>query len=175
MKDRPLLVRDLLVLFGLAGWAMALPHYGSEFVVSMALTCLMYVALSSSWALFCGSSRYLSLATAAFCGIGAYTSALVMEPLGWGAAIALGAGLATVVAVVHGGVIGQLLNHVAGSLKPGGRLIYSVCTLTRSETTGVAAAFSAAHPELEPGPTQTLWPHEIDANGMFIAAWTRKK
>ena len=69
----------------------------------------------------------------------------------------------------------SLLNHVAGSLKPGGRLIYSVCTLTRSETTGVAAAFSAAHPELEPGPTQTLWPHEIDANGMFIAAWTRKK
>jgi branched-chain amino acid transport system permease protein len=84
---------------------LALPHYGSEFVVSMALTCLMYVALSSSWALFCGSSRYLSLATSAFFGIGAYTSALVLEPLGWGAAIALGAGLATVVAVVMGAAV----------------------------------------------------------------------
>ena len=105
MKDRPLLVRDLLVLFGLAGWALALPHYGSEFVVSMALTCLMYVALSSSWALFCGSSRYLSLATSAFFGIGAYTSALALEPLGWGAAIALGAGIATVVAVVMGAAV----------------------------------------------------------------------
>ena len=40
----------------------------------MALTCLMYVALSSSWGLFCGSTRYLSLATSAFFGIGAYTS-----------------------------------------------------------------------------------------------------
>ena len=105
MNNRQGLVRDLLVLFGLTGWAMALPHYGSEFVVSMVLTCLMYVALSSSWALFCGSSRYLSLATSAFFGIGAYTSALVMEPLGWGAAIVLGAGLATVVAVVMGAAV----------------------------------------------------------------------
>ena len=76
-------MRDLLVLFGLAGWALALPHYGSEFVVSMALTCLMYVALSSSWGLFCGSTRYLSLATSAFFGIGAYTSALALEQLAW--------------------------------------------------------------------------------------------
>lgn len=74
-----------------------------------------------------------------------------------------------------------LLNQVAGSLKPGGRLVYSVCTLTRRETTGVAEAFSAAHPELEPAPvfggagpaSATLWPHELNANGMFIAAWKR--
>ena len=68
----------------------------------------------------------------------------------------------------------QLLNHVAGSLKPGGRLIYAVCTLTRAETTAVAAAFTAAHPELEPVSAQTLWPHELNANGMFIATWQRK-
>ena len=68
-----------------------------------------------------------------------------------------------------------LLNHVAGSLKPGGRLIYSVCTLTRSETAAVANAFTAAHPELEPSAPQTLWPHELNANGMFIAAWKRKR
>ncbi len=46
----------------------------------------------------------------------------------------------------------QLLDHVAGALKPGGRLVYAVCTLTRTETTGVAAAFSAAHPDIEPTP-----------------------
>ncbi len=77
-----------------------------------------------------------------------------------------------------------LLNNVVGSLKPGGRLIYSVCTLTRRETTAVADAFNAAHPELEPLPLSalnsqlsalTLWPHELNANGMFIAAWKRKK
>ncbi|NBW87893.1 MAG: RsmB/NOP family class I SAM-dependent RNA methyltransferase, partial [Planctomycetia bacterium] len=76
-----------------------------------------------------------------------------------------------------------LINNVAGSLKPGGRLIYAVCTLTRSETTAVAAAFGAAHPELEPLPlsglnlaasTAFLWPHELNANGMFLAAWKRK-
>jgi 16S rRNA (cytosine967-C5)-methyltransferase len=88
----------------------------------------------------------------------------------------------------------NLLNNLAGSLKPGGRLVYAVCTLTRSETTAVAAAFTAAHPELEPLPlfgavagvadpgpgstspaTVTLWPHDLNANGMFIAAWSRKK
>jgi 16S rRNA (cytosine967-C5)-methyltransferase len=100
----------------------------------------------------------------------------------------------------------QLLDRVAGSLKPGGRLVYSVCTLTRSETTGVVAGFSAAHPELQPAavfpaagrplpemPAQTqnqghapaspdlavltsvtLWPQQLNANGMFIAAWKRR-
>ena len=97
--------RDLLVLFGLAGWALALPHYGSEFAVSMALTCLMYAALSSSWGLFCGSTRYLSLATSAFFGIGAYASALALEQVSWWGAIALGAGIAAAVAVVMGAAV----------------------------------------------------------------------
>ncbi len=78
----------------------------------------------------------------------------------------------------------QLLAKVSGSLKPGGRLIYAVCTLTRSETTAVAEAFGAAHPELEPvalsaahglpSAATTLWPPEHNANGMFIAAWRRR-
>jgi branched-chain amino acid transport system permease protein len=55
----------------------------------MALTCLMYVALSSSWALFCGTTRYLSLATSAFFGIGAYTSAICCwSTMSWPQAIA---------------------------------------------------------------------------------------
>jgi 16S rRNA (cytosine967-C5)-methyltransferase len=75
----------------------------------------------------------------------------------------------------------QLLEHVAGSLKPNGRLIYAVCTLTRSETTDIANSFTAAHPELEPRPVLgktpqlALWPHDYNANGMFIAAWQNKK
>ncbi len=102
---KPATRRDLLLLFALTGWALALPLYGSEFVVSMALTCLMYVALSSSWGLFCGSTRYLSLATSAFFGIGAYTSALWLEHIGWVGAIALGAALAAVVAAVMGAAV----------------------------------------------------------------------
>ncbi|MBL9215548.1 MAG: RsmB/NOP family class I SAM-dependent RNA methyltransferase [Opitutaceae bacterium] len=85
----------------------------------------------------------------------------------------------------------RLLGHVAGSLKPGGRLVYAVCTLTRAETAAVAAALASSHPELEPAPVilppggaapasglpppvaATLWPQDLDANGMFIATWRR--
>ncbi|QIM53613.1 branched-chain amino acid ABC transporter permease [Hydrogenophaga crocea] len=105
MTSRQFLIRDLLVLFGLTGWAVALPGFASEFVVSMALTCLMYVALSSSWALFCGTTRYLSLATSAFFGIGAYTSAIGLESLSWPVAIALGATIAAGIAVLMGAAV----------------------------------------------------------------------
>jgi 16S rRNA (cytosine967-C5)-methyltransferase len=74
----------------------------------------------------------------------------------------------------------RLLENVAGSLKPGGKLVYAVCTLTRAETSAIAEAFTAAHPEFavlpvlgSPG-AALLWPQEINANGMFIAAWRKK-
>src|SRR5689334_3343497 len=81
-----------------------------------------------------------------------------------------------------------LLDRVAGSIKPGGRLIYSVCTLTHAETTHVASTFGASHPEFVPepcsGPGQPigsgagghlwLWPQDTRANGMFIAQWRRQ-
>ncbi|MFH1497917.1 MAG: RsmB/NOP family class I SAM-dependent RNA methyltransferase [Verrucomicrobiota bacterium] len=76
----------------------------------------------------------------------------------------------------------QLLNHAAPALKPGDKLIYAVCTLTRSETTAVADAFGAAHPELEPlalpfpgEPAQHfIRPEQLNCNGMFLAAWRRR-
>jgi len=68
-----------------------------------------------------------------------------------------------------------LLSHLVPALKPGGRLIYAVCTLTRSETTAVVAAFNAAHPDLTPISAQLFWPHELNANGMFIATWKKQK
>lgn len=76
----------------------------------------------------------------------------------------------------------QLLDHAAPALKPGGRLVYAVCTITRSETTAVADAFTAAHPELEPvalpvedGAAQHfVRPEKLNCNGMFLAAWQRR-
>lgn len=111
MNSRQILVRDLLVLAGLTGWALVLPHYGSDFAISMALTCLMYIALSSSWGLFCGATRYLSLATSAFFGIGAYTTAIGLGQLEWVEVIVLGASLATLVAIV----IGSAVLHLRGT------------------------------------------------------------
>jgi 16S rRNA (cytosine967-C5)-methyltransferase len=84
----------------------------------------------------------------------------------------------------------KLLANAAPSVKPGGKLIFSVCTLTRSETTKVAEAFAASQPDFEPlvwdeiklkersvkNVSQlTIWPPDLGGNGMFIAGWRRKK
>ncbi|MBI5683929.1 MAG: RsmB/NOP family class I SAM-dependent RNA methyltransferase [Verrucomicrobia bacterium] len=80
----------------------------------------------------------------------------------------------------------RLLANVAPAVKPGGRLIYSVCTLARSETSAVAKAFSKSHPEFAPAPLASpflpsaspspqlwLWPQDSGGNGMFVAVWRR--
>jgi len=84
----------------------------------------------------------------------------------------------------------KLLANVVPSVKPGGKLIFSVCTLTRAETTEVVAAFNAGQPDFEPlvfpeiklnertvsgASSLTLWPQDLGGNGMFIAGWRRKK
>src|SRR4029077_20662587 len=85
----------------------------------------------------------------------------------------------------------DLLTNVAASVKPGGRLIYSVCTLTTKEPRDVVAGFSQSHSEFEPMElvlaqvdqgrnqvippgTLTLGPADLGGNGMFIAGWRRK-
>ncbi len=86
----------------------------------------------------------------------------------------------------------RLLTHAAAAVKPGGKLIYSVCTLTRAETVEVAAAFSEVHAEFEPmslavnslgkeisraltsAAAVTLWPQDCGGNGMFVAGWRRR-
>lgn len=84
-----------------------------------------------------------------------------------------------------------LLKNAAVAVKPGGKLIFAVCTLTRAETTGVVESFSAAHPEFEPlelpllrdevaklgikgQPTLFIWPQEFGGNGMFVGAWRKR-
>ena len=80
----------------------------------------------------------------------------------------------------------RLLLNVAGAVKPGGRLIYAVCTLTRSETDGVADAMDRDlqgfaplplpdlfDPGKAPAPRQWIWPQNNGSNGMFVAAWKK--
>jgi branched-chain amino acid transport system permease protein len=148
MNARQLLIRDLLVLFGLTGWALALPSYGSEFAVSMALTCLMYVALSSSWAMFCGTTRYLSLATSAFFGIGAYSSALMLDTLPWAQAVGLGAGLAAAVALVMGAAVLHLRGTYFAVLTFGmTELIRHAITYFEKSVTGTVGRVLSVVPE----------------------------
>ena len=148
MKDSQRLTRDLLVWFGLTGWALAIPYYCSEFVVSMALTCLMYVALSSSWGLFCGSTRYLSLATSAFFGVGAYSGALMLEQIGWVESIALGALIATAVAVLMGSAVLHLRGTYFAVLTFGmTELIRHAITYFEKSVTGTVGRVLTVVPE----------------------------
>jgi 16S rRNA (cytosine967-C5)-methyltransferase len=68
----------------------------------------------------------------------------------------------------------------AALLRPGGRLVYSVCTFPRAETDAVCDALARRRPELEPlalrgpdGPAERirLWPHRHGCDGMFVAGF----
>ena len=140
--------RDVLVLLALVGWALALPRYASEFAVSLALTCLMYTALATSWSLFCGSTRYLSLATSAFFGIGAYTSALALAHTGWVGAIVLAALLAAAVAIVIGAAVLHLRGTYFAVLTFGmTELIRHAITYFEKRVTGTVGRLIAVVPE----------------------------
>ena len=140
--------RDVLVLLALVGWALALPRYASEFAVSLALTCLMYTALATSWSLFCGSTRYLSLSTSAFFGIGAYTSALALAHTGWIGAIVLAAALAAVVAIVIGAAVLHLRGTYFAVLTFGmTELIRHAITYFEKRVTGTVGRLIAVVPD----------------------------
>ena len=80
----------------------------------------------------------------------------------------------------------QLLANAAAAIKPGGKLIYSVCTLTKSETVEVVESFENQIPEFKPlvvvnplrpdAPASAqiwIWPQDCGGNGMFVAAWKK--
>ncbi|GAA5335665.1 MULTISPECIES: branched-chain amino acid ABC transporter ATP-binding protein/permease [Thermus] len=85
--------------------ALALPFFGSEYLLSAGVSVILYAALASTWTTFTGPAKYLSLATSAFFGTGVYTVALLYPYLPWlalvvlayllSALLALGVGLAT--------------------------------------------------------------------------------
>jgi 16S rRNA (cytosine967-C5)-methyltransferase len=70
-------------------------------------------------------------------------------------------------------------------VRPGGTLLYSVCTLSPTETTGAIRPFLESHPEfqLDPFPhpltsaatdgTLLIWPQEADSDAMFLARMVR--
>jgi 16S rRNA (cytosine967-C5)-methyltransferase len=79
----------------------------------------------------------------------------------------------------------NLLHAASAGVRPGGALVYSVCTLTLAETTEVVRSFLASHPtfrlDLFPHPftgaptdgTLTIWPMEADSDAMFVARMVR--
>jgi len=70
----------------------------------------------------------------------------------------------------------------AGLLRPGGRMVYSVCTFPRAETDAACDALLRRAPDLRPiqiqgpdGPAERvrLWPHRHGCDAMFVAAFHR--
>jgi 16S rRNA (cytosine967-C5)-methyltransferase len=76
----------------------------------------------------------------------------------------------------------QLLDSAADLVVSGGTLVYSVCTLTAEETTGVAERFTTAHPgwvaQAVPGTPWEPWgsgavllPQSAGTDGMALFVW----
>jgi 16S rRNA (cytosine967-C5)-methyltransferase len=77
-----------------------------------------------------------------------------------------------------------IVTAVAGLLRPGGRLVYSVCTFPRAETDAACDAVLRRRPDLEPfeldgpdGPASRirLWPHRHGCDAMFVAGFRRRE
>jgi branched-chain amino acid transport system permease protein len=94
---------ELLVVAILVFLAAFAPRVLNGYWLSVAVTGMMYVALTTSWAMFSGPTNYISLATGAFFGIGAYLVGTGMSDLKqsyW---------LMTAIAPVVGAVVAALI------------------------------------------------------------------
>ena len=80
---------------------------------------------------------------------------------------------------------GDILDSAAVMLRPGGRMVYSTCTLNKIENEGVVEAFLLRHPDFELMPFKlpglsapqgmlTIYPHRIKGEGHFVALLRRK-
>jgi 16S rRNA (cytosine967-C5)-methyltransferase len=63
----------------------------------------------------------------------------------------------------------ELLEAAATAVRPGGTVLYSVCTWTRAETDEVVAGLLDRRDDLRLDQTRQLWPHRDGADGMFLA------
>jgi len=97
-------VTPLVIGAVLVALAALVPYVANGYWLSIALTAMMYIALSTSWALFSGPTHYISLASGAFFGIGGYLVATGMSDYNqsfW-LMMAISAVVATIVAALIG-------------------------------------------------------------------------
>lgn len=63
----------------------------------------------------------------------------------------------------------QFLRNAAEVLKPGGRLVYSTCSVEREENEEVVDTFISTHPDFTLEKTIRTWPHREGSDGFFMA------
>ncbi len=70
---------------------------------------------------------------------------------------------------------GEILEKAAALVAPGGRLVYSTCSLEPEENSERIDAFLAAHPEFERAETRESLPFETGNDGAFACALVRSR
>lgn len=96
---------DAFTLGGLVAVAAALaivPFGADDYVLSVLINLLCYIALATAWAFFSGPTRYVSLAASAFFGVGAYAVAVLSETHGYVVSLLAAAGAGAVLALIVG-------------------------------------------------------------------------
>lgn len=68
----------------------------------------------------------------------------------------------------------QILEQGAAAVKPGGRLVYSTCSIDREEDREVVDAFLAAHADFELVEDILVLPHRAQADGAYAALLIRR-
>ena len=68
---------------------------------------------------------------------------------------------------------GRLLEALAPRVRPGGVLVYSVCTFTEEEGPAQLERFLAAHPDFRLDATLRTFPHREDADAFFAVRLLR--
>jgi 16S rRNA (cytosine967-C5)-methyltransferase len=69
----------------------------------------------------------------------------------------------------------RLLAAAAGATKPGGVLVYSVCTISPDEGSAQIDAFKAGQPDFDETSRRQTLPHTDDTDGFFIARLERAR
>lgn len=92
--------------------AACLPLVSDGYILSVAVTAMMYIALSTSWALFSGPTHYISLATGAFFGVGGYVVATGMSD--YDLSFWLMAAVAPIIATILAALIGLATLRLSG-------------------------------------------------------------
>ena len=67
------------------------------------------------------------------------------------------------------------IRSLAASLKPGGRLVYSTCSVEREENEDVIHDFLSTHTDFTVQKTVRTWPHREGSDGFFVAVLERRR
>ena len=68
----------------------------------------------------------------------------------------------------------RIINNAKNYVRPGGRLVYSTCTLNRAENEDIAERFAEENKDFRLIETRTFIPGETGGDGFFYAVLTRK-